>query len=70
MLGWIINFRMKAGFVGETLCYLTQESDGTSRFTLEDGSGSLALESCDVGAAARRIFNPLLASVGRLMGRV
>ena len=27
-------------------CYLVQEIDGTSRFTLEDGSGSLLLEFC------------------------
>lgn len=29
-------------------CYIVQESDGTSRFTLEDGTGSLLLEFCDV----------------------
>lgn len=27
-------------------CYLVQESDGTSRFTLEDGTGFLLLEFC------------------------
>jgi hypothetical protein len=27
-------------------CYLVQEIDGTSRFTLEDGSGFLLLEFC------------------------
>ena len=27
-------------------CYLVQETDGTSRFTLEDASGFLLLESC------------------------
>lgn len=27
-------------------CYLVQEDDGTSRFTLEDGSGFLLLEDC------------------------
>ena len=27
-------------------CYLVQEIDGVSRFTLEDGSGSLLLEFC------------------------
>ncbi len=27
-------------------CYLVQEVDGTSRFTLEDGSGFLLLENC------------------------
>lgn len=27
-------------------CYLVQETDGTSRFTLEDGSGFLVLEDC------------------------
>ncbi len=27
-------------------CYLVQEDDGTSRFTLEDGSGFLVLENC------------------------
>ncbi len=27
-------------------CYLTQETDGVSRFTLEDGTGFLLLESC------------------------
>lgn len=30
-------------------CYLVQETDGTSRFTLEDGSGSLLLEFCPPG---------------------
>ena len=28
-------------------CYLVQEIDGVSRFTLEDGSGSLLLEFCE-----------------------
>ena len=28
-------------------CYLVQESDGVSRFTLEDGSGFLLLEECE-----------------------
>lgn len=27
-------------------CYLVQETDGSSRFTLEDGSGFLVLEDC------------------------
>ena len=27
-------------------CYLVQEVDGVSRFTLEDGSGFLLLENC------------------------
>ncbi len=27
-------------------CYIVQEVDGTSRFTLEDGSGFLLLENC------------------------
>lgn len=27
-------------------CYLVQEIDGTSRFTLEDASGFLLLEDC------------------------
>lgn len=27
-------------------CYLVQETDGVSRFTLEDGSGFLLLEFC------------------------
>jgi len=27
-------------------CYLVQETDGTSRFTLEDASGFLLLENC------------------------
>ncbi len=27
-------------------CYLVQEDDGTSRFTLEDGTGFLLLEDC------------------------
>lgn len=27
-------------------CYLVQEVDGVSRFTLEDGSGFLLLEDC------------------------
>lgn len=27
-------------------CYLVQEVDGTSRLTLEDGSGALLLEFC------------------------
>ena len=27
-------------------CYLVQEIDGSSRFTLEDGSGFLVLEDC------------------------
>lgn len=27
-------------------CYIVQEIDGTSRFTLEDGSGFLVLEDC------------------------
>lgn len=27
-------------------CYIVQETDGTSRFTLEDGSGFLILEDC------------------------
>ncbi len=27
-------------------CYLVQEQDGVSRFTLEDGSGFLLLEDC------------------------
>jgi len=27
-------------------CYIVQEIDGTSRFTLEDGSGFLLLEDC------------------------
>ncbi len=27
-------------------CYLVQESDGVSRFELEDGSGFLVLENC------------------------
>jgi len=27
-------------------CYIVQESDGTSRFILEDGSGFLILEDC------------------------
>jgi hypothetical protein len=27
-------------------CYLVQETDGTSRFTLEDASGFLLLEFC------------------------
>lgn len=27
-------------------CYLVQEDDGVSRFTLEDGSGFLLLEFC------------------------
>ncbi len=27
-------------------CYLVQETDGVSRFTLEDGSGFLLLENC------------------------
>ena len=27
-------------------CYLVQEVDGTSRFTLEDGTGFLLLEFC------------------------
>lgn len=29
-------------------CYLVQEDDGVSRFTLEDGTGFLLLESCDI----------------------
>lgn len=37
-------------------CYLVQESDGTSRFTLEDGTGFLLLEFCPpVGAE----YNPV-----------
>jgi hypothetical protein len=28
-------------------CYLVQEEDGVSRFTLEDGSGFLLLEECE-----------------------
>lgn len=28
-------------------CYLVQETDGTSRFTLENGSGFLLLEACE-----------------------
>lgn len=27
-------------------CYIVQETDGVSRFTLEDGSGFLLLENC------------------------
>lgn len=27
-------------------CYLVQEDDGVSRFTLEDGSGFIVLEDC------------------------
>jgi hypothetical protein len=27
-------------------CYIVQEVDGVSRFTLEDGSGFLVLEDC------------------------
>lgn len=27
-------------------CYIVQESDGVSRFTLEDGTGFLLLEFC------------------------
>ncbi len=27
-------------------CYIVQEDDGTSRFTLEDSSGFLLLEDC------------------------
>jgi hypothetical protein len=27
-------------------CYIVQEDDGTSRFTLEDNSGFLLLEDC------------------------
>ena len=27
-------------------CYIVQEIDGSSRFTLEDGSGFLVLEDC------------------------
>lgn len=27
-------------------CYIVQESDGVSRFTLEDGTGFLLLENC------------------------
>ncbi len=27
-------------------CYIVQEDDGSSRFTLEDGSGFLILEDC------------------------
>ena len=30
-------------------CYIVQEIDGTSRFTLEDASGFLLLESCVSG---------------------
>lgn len=42
-------------------CYIVQEVDGVSRFTLEDGSGFLLLENCvpvppqpGVGGDARR----------------
>ena len=28
-------------------CYLVQETDGTSRFILEDGDGFILLEFCD-----------------------
>jgi hypothetical protein len=28
-------------------CYLVQEEDGVSRFTLEDGTGFLLLEECE-----------------------
>lgn len=38
--------------------YLVQEADGTSRFTLEDGSGSLVLETAAVVAAAAATGKP------------
>ena len=38
-------------------CYLVQEVDGTSRFTLEDGTGFLLLEFCPPPGGAE--YNPV-----------
>lgn len=46
-------------------CYLVQEIDGVSRFTLEDGSGFLLLEQCEeppvgagpIGMGDRRVHH-------------
>ena len=40
-------------------CYLVQEDDGTSRFTLEDGSGFLLLEDCAVVPPEPGVGGPL-----------
>jgi hypothetical protein len=37
-------------------CYIVQESDGTSRFTLEDGTGFLLLEFCPPAGGE---YNPI-----------
>lgn len=37
-------------------CYIVQESDGTSRFILEDGSGFLVLEDCVPTAAGDSVM--------------
>lgn len=69
MLAWLINFYLRAGLAEP--CPILLE-DGTLELRLEDDSGFIALESClPAGAAAvtRRVFNPLLASAGRMMGR-
>ena len=38
-------------------CYLVQETDGVSRFTLEDGSGFLLLEFCPPPGGVE--YNPI-----------
>lgn len=40
-------------------CYIVQEDDGTSRFTLEDGTGFLLLETCDAVPPEPGVGGPL-----------
>lgn len=40
-------------------CYIVQEVDGTSRFTLEDGSGFLVLEGCVPAPPEQGVGGPL-----------
>lgn len=46
-------------------CYIVQESDGTSRFTLEDDSGFLLLEFCPPSGAE---YNPVGDKGGPIEG--
>jgi hypothetical protein len=51
--------------MAEENCYLVQEIDGVSRFTLEDSSGFLLLETCEeppvegppLGMGDRRLYH-------------
>lgn len=41
-------------------CYIVQEIDGTSRFTLEDASGFLLLEQCPPGGGDLPVGGPMI----------